>query len=124
MADGKERILAGVGRIAPDARARGPADGGWSAVEVVEHLVLVEEGVASALAKEPSPERPRVLGAGARVPFWVIRLVLLTGIWRIRVPVDLVAPKGGVAGEARVGRWEDQRVRLEGWVREAPRRSL
>jgi len=124
MADGKARILERVGRISPEARAWGPADGGWSAVDVVEHLVLVEEGVAAALAKEPSPERPRVLGAGGRFPFWLVRVVLLTGVRRIRVPVDLVVPKGGVTWEALTGRWNDQRARLERWVTEAPETVL
>ena len=124
MRDGKARTIERVARFSDAERGRPPVDGGWSALDVVEHLVLVEEGVTGALAKEPSPERPRILGAGGRVPFWVVRLILLTGIRRIRVPVDLVVPKGGVTWEALTGRWNDQRARLERWVTEAPEKIL
>ena len=119
MGKAKDRLLGRVGRFSAEARDARPPGGGWGVLEVVEHIVLVEAGVASALAKAPSPERPRVLGGGGRAPFWAVRLILLGGI-RYRVPVEAVRPRGELGWDALLQEWGATRERLGGWLEGAP----
>jgi hypothetical protein len=119
----KERFISQAGALPAEMRDGPNPNGGWGPIGILEHLVVVESGITSALAKEPNPERPRILGEGGRWPFWVVRLVLLTGI-RIKAPTDTILPKGGVSWEILLGRWGEQRGRLEQWLGEVPQELL
>ncbi len=112
---GKAQLLGWVGRHSAEARAERPHTGGWSLAEVVEHLVLVESGVASALAKAPSPERPRVVAPGQWFRFVGLRVALKSRV-RIKAPVESVLPTGELPWHALLSRWEEQRRGLEHWL--------
>lgn len=112
---GKAQILERVGRQSLEARAERPRAGGWSLAEVVEHLVLVEVGLASALAKAPSPQRPRRFGRGQWFRFQGLRIALKWGV-RIKAPVESILPTGELPWHALLSRWEEQRRGLEEWL--------
>ncbi len=112
---GKTQVLERVGRHSAEARAERPRGGGWSLAEVVEHLVLVEAGVASGLAKAPSSGRPRVVAPGRWFRFIALR-VALKGRVRIKAPVESVLPTGELPWHALLSRWEEQRRGLEEWL--------
>jgi len=112
---GKEQVLERVGRHPAETRGERPRAGGWSLAEVVEHVVLVEGGLASALAKAPSPQRPRRFGRGQWFRFIGLRLALKAGV-RIKVPVEAILPTGELPWHALLSRWEEQRRGLEEWL--------
>ncbi|HET7042370.1 MAG TPA: DinB family protein [Gemmatimonadales bacterium] len=111
----KARMLERVGGHPPERRERRPEEAGWSMSDVVEHLVLAEAGMAAALAKEPSPERPRVLAPWYR--FLGLRLALVAD-FRIRAPVESILPRREMSWGDLVGRWEAERTRLGSWLEE------
>lgn len=113
---GKAEVLAQAGRHGPEVRIERSPGGGWSLAEVVEHLVLVERGVGSALAMAPSPDRPRVVAPGRWFRFIALR-VALRGGFRFKAPVKAILPTGELPWPDLVARWEDQRRELEDWLR-------
>ena len=94
-----------------------PAPDAWSTLDVLEHLVKVEEGIASRL--RPREPRKPMEAVRAKVALGLMRLVF--GLRRrIKVPVQAVLPLGGVTLSDLVGRWEVAqaalRERLEGFA--------
>jgi uncharacterized damage-inducible protein DinB len=99
-----------------------PADGGWSVLQVMHHLILSEEGSLRYVKKKMSfnPELKRG-GWGHR-----LRSLLLSVF--LGLPFKFKAPKG-VAGEAlptesdfqaTAQRWLDTRRELRGFIAELP----
>lgn len=115
MVDGKARILERVGGAAPDLRERRPSAESWSMVDVIEHLVLVEQGTAAALAKPPTPGRAREMPRGQWLRFQGLRVALKTGI-RIEAPIEAVLPRRELPWHALLSRWEERRRELEEWL--------
>lgn len=111
----KERLLAVVGKHPHEFRERRPTPVGWSIAEVIEHLVLVERGIAAALAKAPDPARPRVVRWDQGFRFLVMRVVLKVGV-RIKAPVVEVLPTRELPWHALLSRWEEHRRGLEEWL--------
>ena len=112
---GKAEVLELVGRRSAEVRERRPPMGGWSLVDVVEHLVLVEQGLNSALAKAPNPARPRVVRWDQGFRFLVMRVVLKVGV-RVKAPVVEVLPTRELPWHALLSRWEEHRRGLEEWL--------
>jgi hypothetical protein len=115
----KARMVERVSAGPAERRERQPPDGSWALIDVLEHCLLVEEGVTAALAREPLPEKPRTLGTGGRYPWWVVRLVLKTGV-RIKAPVDAILPKRSGTLSELTTRWERQRGALHTWLEAQP----
>ncbi|MEO6066461.1 MAG: DinB family protein [Gemmatimonadota bacterium] len=115
LVDGKVQLLARVGRLSADARERRLTPESWSFADVVEHLMLVEQGLGSALAKAPTRERPRVVPRGRWFRFIGLRLALKGGV-RIKAPVESIVPTGGLPWHALLSRWEEQRRGFEEWL--------
>lgn len=111
---GKERLLARIDQIDPALRQRRPGPDRWSIVEVLEHVVIVETGIATALARDPSPDRPRRF-AGRWWRYPALRVVLSLGV-KIRLPVESIAPTGRADQEELLGRWAEGRERLRQWL--------
>lgn len=111
---GKERLLGRIAGIDPTIRQRRPDPDRWSVVEVLEHVIIVETGIAGALMREPSPERPRrFTGRWWRYP--TLRIVLALGV-RIRLPVESIAPTGKAGWEPLQVSWTQGRERLRQWL--------
>jgi DinB family protein len=111
----KEAVLVRVGRHAPEAREHRPAPAVWSIGEVVEHLVLVEQGITSALAKAPDPSRPRIVPWDRSLRFLLLRLILKWGV-RIKAPTPQILPTSETPWHALLARWEENRRTLEEWL--------
>jgi len=115
----RDRMLARVGALPEARRERRPTPTSWSLLDVVEHCVLVEEGITTALAKEPSPDRPRRLGEGRKYPWWFVRLVLIADV-RIKAPVEAILPRRESTFAELTARWERQRLALGAWLESQP----
>lgn len=110
--DGRRaELLATVRAASPAQRAFRPAENSWSMLDVVEHLVLAEEGALLSLEKGP---RPGVrVTVRNRVAVVLVRLYLSAG-FRARVPAPRVMPQGGVSLEELEGRWATVSAALRG----------
>src|SRR5437868_12941320 len=115
MVTGKATLLERVGRHPPEIREERPKEGGWSRAEIVEHLVRSEGGMVTALAKPPSPDRPRSFPRGQGLRFLGLRAALRMGI-RIKAPVESLLPTGELSWHAILSRWEEQRRAMEEWL--------
>lgn len=111
----KEVLLDRVGHLSAGSRDRRPTPESWSITDVVEHLTLVERGLATSLAKAPNPERPRVVPWGQGIRFGLMRAALKAGV-RIKAPVIEVLPSRDLPWHALLARWEEQRRELEEWL--------
>jgi uncharacterized damage-inducible protein DinB len=93
-------LLASVERVSEADRERRPADGCWSAAEILEHLASVEHAVAKLIAtrgREPVPpdQEPAVPMAAERMAQIRVRGR------RIDVP-DALRPKGTMTAAAAI----------------------
>ena len=120
---GKQEVIARVDRCPPEVRDRRPRADLWSMCDVVEHLVLSEGGMASALAKAPSPDRPRVVASGRWYRWPALRVALLGGL-RFKAPVESILPRRELSWTELLGRWEKIRLDLGQWLEEAPAEVL
>lgn len=111
----KAVMLQRVGEWSRTDREWHPSESSWSLADVVEHCVLVESGIRTALAKEPSPDKPRKFKNAAWLRWGVMRGVLLLGI-KYRAPVDVILPRGDLGWEEMLSRWEGERVKLKEWL--------
>lgn len=108
-------VLAG---LAPERLALRPPGGGWCALDVAQHLVLVEESVLGYARK-------KTLGAPQPVPLLDrARLALLVGVLRspirFRAPAPQVVPAETIPLEASAARWGAARVALRAFLAELP----
>jgi hypothetical protein len=79
------------------------APGTWSPLDIVEHLVKVEE----AIAPRVRPREPRGLVETVRVKAALVLVQIVFGLrGRIKVPVQAIVPLGGVTLRDLEGRWE------------------
>ena len=112
----RREIVAEADRLTADQLTFRPAPNAWSALDVLEHLVKIEEAIAARVR----PREPRRLGEAVRAKTaLVIMRVLFLARGRIKVPVQGVLPLGGVTLSDLVSRWEAAqaalRERLEGF---------
>lgn len=103
IADQRLAALAEAGAMSADQLVFRPGQGSWSVLEVLEHLVRVEEGILSRV-RERAP-RTWQEAARARVALELISVYFLLGR-RFRVPVQGIVPQGGVTLTDLAGRWE------------------
>lgn len=99
-------VLTHVQQLADGAADWRPPGGGWSARDVLEHLVITEELV---LSKYPARGTPRPWRE-----WWLVRFMTLAsaGGLRVRMPLPALAPTGQVPVTAAVTRWQVARQRL------------
>lgn len=81
----RAEILAAVAGKPEGELLAGPADGGWSAAEVLDHIRTAESALVKALSKVERGEPTRV---PARA--WYYRLPMTPVFWPIRVPAPKV----------------------------------
>jgi len=85
-------LLAEVDELGPEQLVFRPSEGSWSALDVVEHLVRVEEAIVSRIKKrEPRTWREAVRG---RVSLELISIYFLLGR-RFKAPAQAILPQGG-----------------------------
>lgn len=109
----RRALLAEVDKLGPESLVFRPAKGSWSALEVVEHLVRVEEAIVSRVKKrEPRTWREAVRG---RLSLELISVFFRLGR-RFKAPVPTILPRGGATLTDLRARWEA--------ARESMRRTL
>jgi hypothetical protein len=115
----KSVILAEVGGWPEELRLWRPADGGWSALQVLDHLVRTEVGICGAVAgRLAKPKRIRVRD---RVGFLFVERVFRSRR-RVKVPASVakvITPGESLELGEIAERWERCRVGLAQLVREA-----
>jgi uncharacterized damage-inducible protein DinB len=109
----RRKVLAEAEGMAAEQLTYRPAEGSWSALEVVEHLVKVEEGIVSRVR----PREPRTWQEAARAKLGLetISVYFLLGR-RLKAPAQAILPQGGATLTDLRSRWES--------VRHAMRRTL
>lgn len=122
----RRSVLAAAAALTPAQLAARPAPNSWSALEIVEHLVLAEQAVLGDL--ESSPRRAaqrRALSDYLR--YAVVLVVLRFGI-RVAVPPEAMRPSGAQSLSALVAQWNAQhqslRVFVAGLDRNGQRRAI
>jgi hypothetical protein len=98
----RRALLAEVDELGPEQLVFRPREGDWSALDVVEHLVRVEEAIISRVKQRP----PRTWreAARARLSLELISVYFLVGR-RFKAPVPAILPQGGVTLADLSTRW-------------------
>lgn len=101
-----DRLLAHT----PAQLAFQPAPGAWSLAQLMQHLVLVEEGTLMFLEKKaPRPAASRTLRDRLK---WAVFSRVSPMPVRVKTPTDLVVPRAEATVESLVQRWDAARARL------------
>lgn len=107
-------LLADVAALTPAQRTWRSAPNAWSAVDVIEHLVLAEQMVLGDLATAPDrADRPRRFAQ--RVRAVLVWLVLRLGV-RVSVPAEAMRPTGSASFDTLRERWDAQHHALHAFV--------
>ncbi|MEM9665591.1 MAG: DinB family protein [Bacteroidota bacterium] len=110
-------LLAEVQAVPPSARTWRPAPGTWSALEIVEHLVLAEEEVLGDL-QDPASQPAQTRTARHWVGFALVLGVLASPI-RVRIPSPGMQPTGAWMLGPLETRWDTHHRRLRTFVEHA-----
>ena len=108
MERGRAALLERLAPMSPAELTARPAAGGWNVLDVVQHVIIVEELVLRALATRPGPlplaERVR---SGLRLT--ALRIYLRSG-GRVEAPTPAILPQGSVPLDELRARWERTRA--------------
>lgn len=105
----RSRFTARIEELPPEDQAWVPVLGAWSALHVMEHLVIAEEWIVAGFDKAPT--------AGRRVTLHsVVKLQLIYLIFalrlRVRVPSARLVPTGAIPFATLATRWEIARAAI------------
>lgn len=107
-------LLAEVAALSEAERLWRRAPSAWSAVDVIEHLVLAEQVVLGDLETAATrPDAPRQLRH--RVRAVIVWIVLRFGI-RVSVPAEAMRPAGNASFETLQATWNTQHRALRTFV--------
>jgi DinB superfamily len=106
----RSALLEDVARLRDAQLAFRPAPGSWCPLDVVEHLVRVEEAVVLRVPQLP-PSRTLAQGLRAAGSMALLRLTFGAGV-RTEAPSRSVLPQGAVTLPELRGRWERVREKL------------
>ena len=93
-----------VGDLPVAVRSARPPDGGWTLLEIVEHLVLAEESVLANL-DQPDRLRARRTSLRSRMGFQALVAVLLAP-FPVGVPSSAMKPRGDRSFDELCEAWE------------------
>lgn len=106
----RRALLDDLGALSAAQLAFRPAPDAWSLVQVIQHLVLVEEGTLRFLiAKEPRPDTRTLT---QKIRYRLYRLMVVRDI-RIKAPVPSILPTVDATLDALAIRWDAARSTLE-----------
>jgi DinB superfamily len=101
-------LLAGLAPLTHRQLTYRPAPGRWHVLDIVEHLVIVEERILGAIATRPGPlPLAARLRGGLRLA--ALRLYLGGG-GKIQAPTPAILPQGGVSLDQLRERWDRTRA--------------
>ncbi len=110
----RQALLAKVSAMTPAERQWRESPGTWSAVEIVEHLVLAEQVVIGDLREAASrAHAPRSLGE--RLQALIVALVLRLGV-RVEVASEAMRPIGTLSFDRLRDRWDAQHRALRAYA--------
>jgi hypothetical protein len=92
---------------------RPPPGGGWSAVQVAQHLMLAEDAFLSALASDPPQDRRRLRDRLGALAVW---LVFRMGL-RVSIPTSRVDPTPPLPFRQVELRWREVGERMDASLR-------
>ena len=108
--DRRRELMAVADALSAEQLTFRPAPNAWSALDVIEHLVKVEEGIASRIR----PRESRGLIETARAKAALVAMYVVFGFrGRVKVPVQAVLPLGGATLSDLASRWEAAQAALE-----------
>ena len=114
----RQALLGELETLGDSALSFRPAPGTWSILEVVHHLVLLEQGILRAVQDEPAqPRRRRNLRE--RVGCAAVWLVFKLGL-RVKIPTNRVRPQPGLPLSRLEQEWAASRASLEAYLDSAP----
>ncbi len=94
--------------MSPAELAARPAAGGWTVLDVVQHVIIVEELVLRALPTRPGPlPLTQRIRSGLRLT--ALRIYLRSG-GRVQAPTPAILPQGSVPLEELRARWDHTRA--------------
>jgi uncharacterized damage-inducible protein DinB len=106
----RRELLAQAETLTAEQLTFRPGPGHWSSLDVLEHLVKVEEGIAPRIRVR---ER-RSLVETARTRGALLLMFAAFGLRRrIKVPVQAIVPLGGVTLADLAKRWEEAQVAMK-----------
>ena len=103
-------LLRELNAMTPGRLVFHPAPGSWSALDLVEHLVVVEEAVLGGIPDRP-PTRSLADSARAAVVLPLLYLSFSRGV-RLRAPIPAILPVGGSSLGQLEARWTRARANL------------
>jgi hypothetical protein len=103
-------LLRELNAMTPGRLVFHPAPGSWSALDLVEHLVVVEEAVLRGIPDRP-PTRSLADSARAAVVLPLLYLSFARGV-RLRAPTPAILPVGGSSLAQLEARWTRARANL------------
>ena len=118
----RERLLAGLATLPPGVLEAHPLPGKWSIAEIIEHLVISEEGVIGDFTRLANREAiPR--GAKDRILYLAVMGVLRFDI-PVQVPSRGMNPVGGRSLAQLGAAWELNHAQLRAFVDTVDRSRL
>jgi len=107
----RRALVERVGAWPEELQARRPADGGWSALEVLEHLVRSEVGICGLVEKHLAAPQP--IGVRDRIGFAMVESRFLSP-GRVKVPdaVKEILPCESLGLTEIASRWDAVRAEL------------
>jgi uncharacterized damage-inducible protein DinB len=108
---GRQTFLDTLHSLTPEQQARHPSPQGWSGLEVLEHVVLVEQAGMDTLSRLNGRASSR-RSLRYQIGYALVWLVLTTGL-RVKVPIDAVRPSGSKSLEESERLWKAVRGRLD-----------
>ncbi len=101
----RDQMLAELEARSPAVRSARPASGGWSALEVIEHLVLSEESVTAGI-DDLAGRPPKRASLRSRIGYAMVLGVLALPM-PVKVPTADMEPKGTRSLEELRKAWEE-----------------
>jgi hypothetical protein len=106
----RRELMAEADQMSAEQLTFRPEPNAWSSLDILEHLVKVEEEIAARVRPRP----PRRLSEAAKAKAALGAMWVLFGVRaRIKVPVQGILPLGGVTLRDLASRWEAAEAALQ-----------
>lgn len=105
-------MLAIVFAKSAEEQRRKPAPDKWNNLEVIEHLTISENGIASFFDKYPPAQSKYRTTLKGRLRAWLLKISLKSPL-KFKVPLPALEPKGNLTPEELTARWDKARERLK-----------